>query len=207
MDSKKIELKEPIDEIQEKETPKQYYFLDLYYDVDDETLNKFYRSFEGLQKGDIWAYDGVKKRLEFKPFAYPTFRKLGHCMQFKKRRKAHWASIFERRKQTRRKKVSDFMDNFTDDLIESTNDLKSTEEEMGYDDSRPHLKAGGKRDIATARKTNWEILKDLGDIELDNSEQNINLNVDADVKQDISSEVKLQKIEELAERMDKMDYD
>ena len=207
MDYKKIELKEPIDEIQEKETPKQHYFLDLYYDVDDETLTKFYRSFEGLQKGDIWAYDGVKKRLRFKPFAYHTFRKLGHSLQFKKRRKAHWANIFERKKESRRKKVSEFMDNFTEDIIESTNDLKATEEEMGYDDSRPHLKAGGKRDIATARKTNWEILKVLGDIELDNSEQNINLNVDADVKQDISSEVKLKQIEELAERMDRMDYD
>lgn len=207
MDYNKIELKEPIDEIQERETAKQHYFLTLYYDVDSDNLTQFFKSFDGLKKGDVWVYEGCEKTLEFKPFAQSTFRNLVYCLQFKKRRKAHWASIFESQKEARKKKVSEFMDIFTNDIIESTNDLKSTEDEMEFDDSRPHLKAGGKRDIATARKTNWEILKDLGDIELDNSEQNINLNVDADVKQDISSEVKLQKIEELAERMDRMDYD
>ena len=165
MDYKKIDLQEPIDEIQEGETPKQHYFVDLFYDVDDDNLTAFYKSFDGLNKGDKWEYSGCTTTLEFKPFAQSTFRNLGCCLQFLKRRKAHWNSIFESKKELRKKKIVDFMDTFMEDVIDSTSDLKVTENEINYDDSRPHLKAQGKNHISSARKTNWEILKDLGDIE------------------------------------------
>ena len=165
MDYTKIELQEPIDEIQKDETPKQHYFLDLFYDVDDDNLTAFYKSFEGLDKGDEWEYSGCKTILEFKPFAQSTFRNLGCCLQYRVRRKAHWAAIFDSKKEARKKKITDFMDTFTDDVIDSTSELKVTENEINYDDSRPHLKAQGKNHISSARKTNWEILKDLGDIE------------------------------------------
>ena len=165
MDYQKIDLQEPIDEIQKDETPKQHYFVDLFYDVEDDNLTAFYKSFEGLQKGDEWEYSGCKTTLDFKPFALSTFRNLGCCLQFKKRRKAHWANIFESKKEARKKRITDFMDSFMEDVIDSTSDLKVTENEINYDDSRPHLKAQGKNHISSARKTNWEILKDLGDIE------------------------------------------
>ena len=165
MDYKKIELQEPIDEIQKGETPKQHYFLQLFYDVDNDNLTKFYKSFDGLDKGDIWEYSGCTERLQFKPFAQSTFRNMGGCLQYLVRRKAHWTSIFESKKENRKKKVVDFMDTFLDDVVESTIELKGTEDEIKYDDSRPHLKAQGKNYISSARKTNWEILKDLGDIE------------------------------------------
>lgn len=165
MDYKKIELQEPIDEIQEGETPKQHYFVDLFYDVDDDNLTAFYKSFDGLNKGDKWEYNGCETTLEFKPFAQSTFRNLVYCLQFKTRRKAHWESIFESKKESRKKKIIDFMDTFLDDVIDSTSDLKVTENEINHDGSRPHLKAQGKNHISSARKTNWDILKDLGDIE------------------------------------------
>ena len=182
MDYKKIELQDPIDEIQEKETPKQHYFVDLYYDVDDDNLTQFYKSFEGLQKGDKWEYSGCETTLEFKPFAPSTFRNLGCCLQFKKRRKAHWKSIFDSKKESRKRKITDFMDTFTDDIMESTFDLKVTENEINYDDSRPHLKAQGKNHISSARKTNWEILKDLGDIEDPTKKLDVNADIDAEAK-------------------------
>ena len=165
MDYKNIELQEPIDEIQKEETPKQHYFVDLFYDVEDDNLTAFFKSFEGLDKDDKWVYSGCEEILQFKPFAQSTFRNLGCCLQYKKRRKAHWSDIFDSKKEARKKRIVDFMDTFMEDVIDSTSELKITENEINYDDSRPHLKAGGKRDVATARKTNWEILKDLGDIE------------------------------------------
>ena len=57
------------------------------------------------------------------------------------------------------------MESFMEDVIDSTSELKVTESEINYDDSRPHLKAQGKHYVSNARRTNWEILKDLGDIE------------------------------------------
>lgn len=165
MDYKNIELQEPIDEIQKEETPKQHYFVDLFYDVEDDNLTAFFKSFEGLDKGDKWVYSGCEETLKFKPFAPSTFRNLGCCLQYKKRRKAHWADIFDSKKEARKKKIIDFMDTFIDDVIDSTAELKVTENEINYDDSRPHLKAQGKNHISGARKTNWDILKDLGDIE------------------------------------------
>ena len=165
MDYKNIELQEPIDEIQKEETPKQHYFVDLFYDVEDDNLTAFFKSFEGLDKGDTWVYGGCEEILQFKPFAQSTFRNLGCCLQYKKRRKAHWTHIFESRKEARKKRIVDFMDTFMDDVIDSTSELKVTENEINYDDSRPHLKAQGKNHISSARKTNWDILKDLGDIE------------------------------------------
>lgn len=182
MDYNKIELQEPIDEIQEDETPKQHYFVDLYYDIDDDNLTAFYKSFQGLDKGDKWEYSGCETTLKFKPFALSTFRNLGCCLQFKKRRKAHWKSIFDSKKESRKRKITDFMDTFTDDIMESTFDLKVTENEINYDDSRPHLKAQGKNHISSARKTNWEILKDLGDIEDPTKKLDVNADIDAEAK-------------------------
>lgn len=165
MDYKKIELQEPIDEIQEDETPKQHYFVELYYDVDDDNLKAFYESFDGLEKGDKWVYSGCETTLQFKPFAQTTFRNLVYCLQLKRRKKAHWQEIFGDKKESCKRKIIDFIDSFADDVIDSTNDLKETENEINYDDSRPHLKAQGKNYVSSARRSNWEILKDLGDIE------------------------------------------
>lgn len=184
MDYKKIELHEPIDEIQEKESPKQFYFLDLFYDVDNDNVTNFYKSFDGLQKGDTWVYSGCETTLEFKPFAQSTFRNLVYCLQFKRRRKAHWQNIFDSKKESRKRKITEYMDTFADDVMESTSELKVTENEINYDDSRPHLKAGGKRDIATARKANWDILKDLGDIEDPTKKLDVNAEIDAETRLD-----------------------
>lgn len=165
MDYKKIDLHEPIDEIQEGETPKQHYFVELFYDVDDDNLAAFYKSFDGLDKGDKWVYSGCEATLQFKPFAQSTFRNLVYCLQLKRRKKAHWQEIFSDKKQSCKRKVIDFIDSFADDVIDSTSDLKTTEDEINYDDSRPHLKAQGKNYVSSARKTNWDLLKDLCDIE------------------------------------------
>lgn len=184
MDYKKIALQEPIDEIQKEETPKQHYFLDLFYDVEDDNLTAFYKSFEGLDKGDTWEYGGCTEILQFKPFSFSHFKNLGCCLQYLIRRKAHWANIFDSKKEARKKRIVDFMDTFMEDVIDSTSELKVTENEINYDDSRPHLKAQGKNHISSARKTNWEILKDLGDIEDPTKKLDVNADVDTTIQND-----------------------
>lgn len=165
MEYKKIDLQEPIYELQADEKPKQYYFIDLFFNVEDDNIKNFAESFCGLKKGQEWAYSGQTEVLKFDPFSPSHLIKLFSCLQAQSRRTAYWESIFKSKQEARKKKIVDFMDSFMDDVIDSTSDLKVTENEINYDDSRPHLKAKGKNHISSARKTNWDILKDLGDIE------------------------------------------
>ena len=176
MEYNKIKLQEPIYELQTDEKPKQHYFIDLYYGVEDDNIKNFAKSFHGLKKGQRWTYSGQTEILKFDPYSPSHLIKLFSCLQARTRRTAYWDSIFKSKREKRKKKITDFMDSFTDDLIDSTNELKVTDNEINYDDSRPHLKAQGKNHISSARKTNWEILKDLGDIE--DPSKNINLNND-----------------------------
>ena len=165
MEHKRIELQEPIYELQKEEKPRQHYFIDLFYEVEDDNIKKFAESFEGLKKGQTWVYGRSTEKLLFDPYTPTYLIKLFSCLQAQTRRTAYWESIFKSKQESRKKKVTDFMDTFLDDVIDSTSDLKVTENEINYDDSRPHLKAQGKNHVSSARKTNWEILKDLGDIE------------------------------------------
>ena len=165
MEHKRIELQEPIYELQKEEKPRQHYFIDLFYEVEDDNIKKFAESFEGLKKGQTWVYGRSTEKLLFDPYTPTYLIKLFSCLQAQTRRTAYWESIFKSKQESRKKKVTDFMDTFLEDVIDSTSDLKVTENEINYDDSRPHLKAQGKNHVSSARKTNWEILKDLGDIE------------------------------------------
>ena len=165
MEHKKITLQEPIYELQDKEKPRQHYFIDLFYNVDDDNIQKFAESFCGLKKGQKWVYGGSSETLLFDPYTPTYLIKLFSCLQAQTRRTAYWESIFKSKQEARKKKIVDFMDTFMEDVIDSTSELKVTENEINYDDSRPHLKAQGKNHISSARKTNWDILKDLGDIE------------------------------------------
>ena len=165
MEYNKIDLQEPIYELQKDEKPKQHYFVDLFYQVEDDNIRSFANSFCNLKKGQEWTYSGQTEILKFDPFSPSHLIKLFSCLQAKTRRDAYWESIFKSKQEARKKRITDFMESFMEDVIDSTSDLKVTENEINYDDSRPHLKAQGKNHISSARKTNWEILKDLGDIE------------------------------------------
>ena len=69
------------------------------------------------------------------------------------------------------------------------------------------MKGKGKNEIAFANKTTWDIYKEVTGVEVANVDQNINLNVDADVKQETTAKVKSEKLIELRNRMEEMDYD
>ena len=204
----KIELKEPIFELQEKETERQHYFVDLYYEVDDDNITKFIKSFKGLKKGLEWVYSGSKKILEFNPPKESTFIKWATCLQIKKRRKAYWDNEFKIRREKRKEKAEKFLDSFQDNLQEELESNIRISKEIEDDEQvYPHLKGKGKNEIAFANKTTWDILKEVTGVEVANTDQNINLNLDADVRQETNAEVKVKKLKELRERMDEMTYD
>lgn len=162
----KLILEDPIDEPQEGEKPRHYYFLDLFFDTDCG-MQTFIKSFDGLKKGDEWACEGRDGTviLEYNPPAQRTMQDWAIQLSWCIRDKAHWDYFFRRKKEHRAKKVEEYLDGFLDDVMESTTNLKNTEDEIDDDyDTKPHLKAKGKSDISSSRANYWSILKDLGGI-------------------------------------------
>ena len=205
---KKIELVEPIYELQEKETPRQHYFADLYYEVDDDNLTQFIKSFDGLKKGNKWVGNRSEIILEFNPPKQSTFEQWGACLQFKKRRKAYWDNRFKEAREKRKQKAEKFLNTFQDTLQEELESNQRISEEIESDERVfPHLKGKGKNELSFANKNIWEIYKEVTGVEVANTDQNINLNLDADVKQQTTAEIKTKKLQELRERMEQMNYD
>ena len=191
MTIKKLEnLTEPIDERQEGEKPRHYYFLDLFYDT-DIGLNRFIKSFDGLKKGMQWACSGHKGKvtLEFNPPAQSTMENWASQLLWVVRKDAHWDYFFKMGKEKRAKKVERYLDSFLDDVIDSTDNLKGTEDEIDDDsETKPHLKAKGKSDISSSRVNYWNILKDLGGISdpAQKIEAELNAEVEAGVETNLN---------------------
>jgi len=204
----KIDLVEPIYELQEKETARQHYFLELYYEYSDDNLTKFIKSFRGLKKGQIWAADGSEVKLDFNPPKKSTFEKWVSCFQYRNRRRAYWDNKFKEMREERKQKAERFLRGFQDDLEEELQSNKRISREIELDGQVfPHLKGKGKNEIAFANKTTWDIYKEVTGVEVANTEQNVNLNVDADVKSETTTIVKEKKLKELQEKMKEMNYD
>ena len=204
----KIDLVEPIYELQEKETERQHYFVDLYYEVDNDNITKFIKSFKGLKKGQEWDYSGSKELLKFNPPKESTFTKWTSCLQAKARRRAYWDDKFKEMRKERKEKAERFLRSFQEDLQEELESNKRIANEIERDDKAfPHLKGKGKEHIASANKMTWDMYKEVTGVEVANVDQNINLNVDADVKQETVAEIKANKLNDLKARMDEMTYD
>lgn len=204
----KIDLVEPIYELQEKETERQHYFLELYLDVSDDNITKFIKSLKDLNKGDVWEYEGSKKELSFNPPKPKTLTLWATCLQYKNRRRAYWDDKFKEMRKQRKEKAEKFLSSFQDDLEDELQSNKRISKEIEHDGQVfPHLKGKGKNEIAFANKTTWDIYKEVTGVEVSNADQNINLNVDADVKQETTARVKAEKLVELQKRMKEMDYD
>ena len=204
----KIDLVEPIYELQEKETARQHYFLELYLDVSDDNLVAFMKSFKNLKKDSIWEYEGCKIKLNFNPPKPNTFRNWATALQYKNRRRAYWDDKFKEMRKQRKEKAEKFLKSFQDDLEEELQSNKRISREIELDGQVfPHLKGKGKNDIAIANKTTWDIYKEVTGVEVANTEQNVNLNVDADVKSENTTIVKEKKLKELQEKMKEMTYD
>ena len=86
----KGELIEPIYEIQEGETPKQYYFFKLFCRFDG-SLEDFKKELDGRDKGELFNH----YTLEYKPLAPRTFTNISSFNSWTKRKKAYKVSKFD----------------------------------------------------------------------------------------------------------------
>lgn len=204
----KIDLVEPIFELQDKETPRQHYFAELYYEVSDDNLTKFVKSFKGLKEGSEWSLGGAKKVLEFNPPKFNTFVHWTKCFQYKARRRAYWDYKFKQMRKERKERAEKFLKSFQDNLEDELESNKRIADEIEHDDKAfPHLKGKGKEHIASANRMTWDMYKEVTGVEVANTDTNVNLNVDADVKQQNTAELKAAKLNELRMKMDGMTYD
>lgn len=204
----KIDLVEPIYELQDRETPRQHYFAELYYEVSDENLSAFVRSFNGLKKGSKWVDGRSEIELEFNPPTKSTFEQWVYCLQYKARRRAYWDDKFKQMRKERKKKAEKFLKSFQDNLQDELESNKRIANEIEHDDKAfPHLKGKGKEHIASANRMTWDMYKEVTGVEVANTDTNVNLNVDADVKQQNTAELKAAKLNELRMKMDGMTYD
>lgn len=171
------------------EKPRHYYFLELYYDT-DTTQTQFIKSFEGLKKGDKWSCNGRHDEitLKFNPPAQRTMRDWAAYLCWEVRKSAYWEHIFKGNQENRRKKIEEFFGGFTDDIIDSSNRLRETEEEIDDDyQSKPHLKADGKSSIANARTKNLDMLFKMGGI----SDAPSKIEIDADVEAGVETNLNI----------------
>ena len=204
---KKIELVEPIYELQEKETPRQHYFADLYYEVEDDNITKFIKSFTGLKKGQIWNGSGSEIKLECNPPKKSTFEQWASCLQFRKRRKAYWKDKFHARREKRKQKGELFLDTFQDNLEQDIRDNYQIANDIkDHDTLYPHLKAKGKTDVSNANSTNWQIYKEITGVDITEQSSNLNVNMDATVDNRITVNL-LEKMKKKRDELDDLNSD
>ena len=171
------------------EKPRHYYFLDLYYET-DLPLYEFIKSFEGLKKGMVWVCEGYDKEvtLKFNPPTQSTMQTWASQLMWEVRKSDYWKHRFKNNQEARRKKIEEFFGGFTDDIIDSSNKLRETEEEIDDDyQSKPHLKADGKSSIANARTKNLDMLFKMGGI----SDAPSKIEIDADVEAGVETNLNI----------------
>ena len=204
----KIELVEPIYELQERETERQYYFFTIFCNTDMQ-ITDFARSFEGAKKGTDCEVDGDYYKLDFNPPKEATFKKWYTFCQWKIRKRELWKCKLNNIREELQKDLINFFKEDGANLISSAKSDWNLDSEIDYDGKTPaHLKAKGKNELATAHQKKIDTLLIESGMPNDITQSEVNMNVDAEVKEEISSaEVKLKKIQELADRMDGIDYD
>ena len=125
---RKIDLVDPIYEIQEKETPKQYWFANEYYHFDGtikEFLDYWYpedkngKSLPTPQR----APSGEKNPFKTLP-ARATMKNWGRYKQWHIRKKAYWAAFIKDIQDDLKKSIGEFFKEDSKDLIKSLKRLE-----------------------------------------------------------------------------------
>lgn len=213
---KKIDLTEPIHEMQEKETPKQYWFLNEYYHFDgtiDEFLNYWYPE---DKEGNLLPIPQQAPSGEKNPFtklpAKSTMKNWSRYKRWYVRKKAYWADFIKDIQNNLKKDIGKFFKEDSKELIKSLkNDWKLDVKIDKAQKVKPHMKARGKSDLSKAHNTKLEsLLTEAGmpkDIAKNNSKVTVDADVNAKVKQETTAEIKATKLKELKEKMKEMSYD
>lgn len=203
----KLNLIAPIYELQEKETERQYYFFNLFCHV-DMSISDFFQSFNGLERGGKWNDGRGEIILDFSPPKEKTFQNWHIYNQWKIRKREYWKCRLSNIRDELQKELIEFFKEDSRKLMESANKDWKLDKQIDYDDRTPaHLKAKGKNELATAHQKKIDTLLIESGMPKDIVQSEVNMNVDADVKSEITVDDKLKKMQELADRMEKMTYD
>lgn len=183
MPSKKILLVDPIYEMQDEETPKQYWFANEYYHFDG-TQNEFLDYFYPPEEPSI-APQVAPSGAEI-PFKLPATRNtMKNWMKFKqwyKRKKAYWKDFIEDTQNNLKKDIGEFFKEDAKDLIESLkNDWNLDKKIDRAKKVKPHTKAKGKSDLSKAHKEKVETLLTEVGMPKDIAKNDSNLTVDAEI--------------------------
>lgn len=214
--NKKIELTEPIYKMQEKESPKQYWFANEYFHFDgtiDEFINYWYPE---DNNGNPLPIPEQSPSGEKNPFTKlptkGTMKNWSKLKQWYKRKKAYWADFIKDIQDGLKKDIGEFFKEDSKELIKSLkNDWKLDVKIDRAQKVKPHMKARGKSDLSKAHNTKLEsLLIEAGmpkDIAKNDSKVTVDADVDAKVKQETTAEIKATKLKELQEKMKEMTYD
>ena len=195
-----ITLQHPEWEQQQNETNKQHHFYQL-FDKHGGTLEDFKREIKGRKKGEIFL--GIK--LKYEPYSDSTFSDLSACQLWFDRRDKHekFENAFlikQYEKIDREKAIEKYR------LKEDT-EYKAwvkVNQKVSEDDNF----IGGRLKDATQGLNNIQTNKNIEkEKPTDFNRQDINANIDADVKTQTTAEIKTEKLKELREQMEQMTYD
>lgn len=203
----KLNLVAPIYELQEKETIRQHYFFNLFCESDMQ-LSEFIRSFNELKKGCIWKGNRKEIELDFNPPKPKTFEQWHLHNQWKTRKREYWKCKLNGIRDELQKELIAFFKEDSAKLRQSSKKDWVLDKQIDYDDRTPaHLKSKGKNELASAHQKKIDTLLIQSGMPKDIAQTEVNMNAEVSAEVEVSSDAKLDEMKELADRMEKMEYD
>ena len=184
---KKIDLIEPIYEIQEKETPKQYWFANEYFHFDgtvEEFLDYWYPTDDN---GNPLPIPQQSPSGEKNPFSKlpvrGTMKNWSKLKRWHVRKKAYWADFIKDIQDNLKKDIGDFFKEDSKHLIKSLKNDWTLDAKIDKSQKvKPHTKAKGKSDLSKAHKEKVETLLTEAGMPKDIAKQDSTMKVDAKIK-------------------------
>lgn len=203
----KLNLVEPIYELQEKETERQYYFFNLFCNTDLQ-ISDFAKSFNEAKKGTDCQLDGDQIKLDFNPPKEATFKKWYTFCLWKQRKREYWKCKLNAIREELQQDLIEFFKEDSAKLRESSKKDWTLDEQIDFDDRTPaHLKSKGKNELASAHQKKIDTLLIQSGMPKDIAQTEVNMNAEVSAEVEVSSDAKLDEIKELADRLEKMEYD
>ena len=200
----KLELVEPIYELQEKETARRHYFFNVFCNTDMQ-ISEFGKAFGETKKGDACVVDGSRIRLEFNPPKPATMKQWYVYDQWKNRKREYWKCKLGKIREELQKDLIEFFKEDSAKLMKSSRKDWDLDQELDWDDKTPaHLKSKGKNDLATAhqKKIDTLLIQSGMPSDITQTQSDVNMNVEADVKTQTTADIKLKKIQDLADSLE-----
>lgn len=190
----KIQLTEPIYQMQEKETPTQFYFANEFFKFKGELADYFRYWYEQDENGK-WNPKPILNKspsgdeIRFKIPAKGTMENWSKHKQWITRKKAFWKNTLESAQEEIQQDIIEFFKKDSKKIIQSANNDWDIDDALDSDYmTKPHLRAKGKNDLAAAHEKKVDTLLVQGGMPKDIGKSDINVKSDVTVT-DTSNEL------------------